>query len=46
MQDFKQFDFTITPEELTKAAETMSDIVIIINGEFYTLKKPETSADK
>ena len=48
MQDCKKFNYTITTAELEKAAETItSDIIIIINGEYYTLKKPnqETSAE-
>ena len=44
MQDFRKFDFTITTEELAKAAEKITnDIIIIINGEYYTLKKPENA---
>lgn len=48
MQDFRKFNYTITAAELAEAAEAItSDIVIIINGEYYTLKKPnqETSAE-
>lgn len=38
MQDFKHFDYVITPSGLIKALETGQDISVIINGEYYELK--------
>ena len=48
MQDFCKFNYTITTAELAEAAEAItSEIIVIINGENYILKKPnqETSAE-
>ena len=39
MQDFRHFDYVITPSGLIKALETGQDISVIINGEYYDLKE-------
>ena len=39
MQDFRHFDYTITPEQLKDLLEQGFDnITVIINGEYYDLK--------
>ena len=37
MQDFKQYDYTLTLDQLKKIYEENKDIIIIINGEYYEL---------
>lgn len=39
MQDFRHFDYVITPSGLIKALEAGQDISVIINGEYYDLKE-------
>jgi hypothetical protein len=41
MQDFRHFDYVITPSRLIKALETGQDISVIINGEFYDFKEDD-----
>ena len=45
MQDFRTYDYTITPARLQDIAGMM-EVTIIINGEYYDLKpdeKPENN---
>ena len=47
MQDFRHFDYVITPSGLIKALEAGQDISVVINGEYYDLKKEkENEHDK
>lgn len=40
MQDFRHYDYTITPEALKKMLESgYKNITVIINGEYYDLKE-------
>lgn len=40
MQDFTRYDYTITPEEIAALPdEYKKNVIIIINGEYYTLKE-------
>ena len=39
MQDFTHYNYNITIDQLKKAFEVVSEISVIINGEYYTLIK-------
>ena len=45
MQDFRTYDYTITPARLQELAGKM-EVTIIINGEYYTLKPDEKTENK
>lgn len=40
MQDFRNFDYTVTPQTLKDMLESgyQGNITVIINGEYYDLK--------
>ena len=47
MQDFKNYDYTLTINQLEKAIKEQPDeILIIINGEYYTLVDEERKREK
>lgn len=39
MQNFRHFDYVITPSGIIKALEQGQDISVIINGEYYDVKQ-------
>lgn len=42
MQDFSRYDYTISPEEIAALpAEIKETVLVIINGEYYTLKEAQ-----
>lgn len=46
MQDFRSYNYTITPAQLLALAESAPDkITVVINGEYYDIK-PEAEANR
>lgn len=38
MQDFKRYNYTLTPEDIKTALETGQHVTVIINGEYYDIE--------